>query len=222
MSTEKTSLNSEPKKFYFINKRSPKEGDTGDNDNVTIKDKDKGLELVDRMYNKPKTTVIGSSNVNSDSNSWSEGSVGAWIKGIFGRRSDHNYQLMSERKPLPRKVPIKVEPKVFFANERTFLAWLHMSITLASISVAIVAFAEDSELSQVYGILLLPVAIAFCCYSLWMYIKRANMIRRKDPGPYEDKFGPIALAALLGLSITINFIVKLYDMTYEHKPTSVN
>ena len=222
MSTEKTSLNSEPKKFYFINKRSPKEGDTGDNDNVTIKDKDKGLELVDRMYNKPKTTVIGSSNVNSDSNSWSEGPVGAWIKGIFGRRSDHNYQLMSERKPLPRKVPIKVEPKVFFANERTFLAWLHMSITLASISVAIVAFAEDSELSQVYGILLLPVAIAFCCYSLWMYIKRANMIRRKDPGPYEDKFGPIALAALLGLSITINFIVKLYDMTYEHKPTSVN
>jgi len=222
MSTEKTSLNSEPKKFYFINKRSPKEGDTGDNDNVTIKDKDKGLELVDRMYNKPKTTVIGSSSVNSDSNSWSEGPVGAWIKGIFGRRSDHNYQLMSERKPLPRKVPIKVEPKVFFANERTFLAWLHMSITLASISVAIVAFAEDSELSQVYGILLLPVAIAFCCYSLWMYIKRANMIRRKDPGPYEDKFGPIALAALLGLSITINFIVKLYDMTYEHKPTSVN
>ena len=221
MSTEKTSLNSEPKKFYFINKRSPKEGDSGDNDNITIKDKDKGLELVDRMYNKPKTTVIGSSN-NSDSNSWSEGPVGAWIKGIFVRRSDHNYQLMSERKPLPRKVPIKVEPKVFFANERTFLAWLHMSITLASISVAIVAFAEDSELSQVYGILLLPVAIAFCCYSLWMYIKRANMIRRKDPGPYEDKFGPIALAALLGLSITINFIVKLYDMTYEHKPTSVN
>ena len=116
MSTEKTSLNSEPKKFYFINKRSPKEGDTGDNDNVTIKDKDKGLELVDRMYNKPKTTVIGSSSVNSDSNSWSEGPVGAWIKGIFGRRSDHNYQLMSERKPLPRKVPIKVEPKVFFAK----------------------------------------------------------------------------------------------------------
>jgi uncharacterized membrane protein YidH (DUF202 family) len=221
MSSEKAALNAEPKKFYFLNKRSPKEGDGGDNnnDNVTVKDKDKGLELVDRIYNNQKTAVIGStSKSNVDSNSWSEGPIGTWVKGIFGRRSDHNYQLMSERKPLPRKVPIKVEPKVFFANERTFLAWLHMSITLASISVAIVAFAEDSELSQIYGILLLPVAIAFCCYSLWMYIKRANMIRRKDPGPYEDKFGPIALAALLGLSITINFIVKLYDMTYEHQP----
>lgn len=39
----------------------------------------------------------------------------------------------------PRKVPVKVEPKVFFANERTFLAWLHMSVTMASISMAIVA-----------------------------------------------------------------------------------
>lgn len=34
-----------------------------------------------------------------------------------------------------------------------------------------------------YGVLLMPVAIAFCAYSLWMYMKRAAMIRRKDPGP---------------------------------------
>ena len=38
-----------------------------------------------------------------------------------------------------RKIPIKIEPKVFFANERTFLAWLHMSITLAAIAIGIVA-----------------------------------------------------------------------------------
>lgn len=43
------------------------------------------------------------------------------------------------KKQKPRKVPVKVEPKVFFANERTFLAWLQMAVTLASISVAIIA-----------------------------------------------------------------------------------
>lgn len=225
-SSEKSALNSEPKKFYFLNNRSPKEGDEkGDSNSSNTKDPSKGLELVDRIYNeKDKTKIIGGVNLQnpipSNTNSWTEGPVGSFIKGLLGRRSDHNYQLLNERKPLPRKVPIKVEPKVFFANERTFLAWLHMSITLASISIAIVAFAEDSEFSQIYGILLLPVSIAFCCYSLWMYIKRANMIRRKDPGPYEDKFGPIALAALLGLSVTINFFVKLYDLTYENKSSS--
>jgi uncharacterized membrane protein YidH (DUF202 family) len=112
----------------------------------------------------------------------------------------------------PRKVPVKVEPKVFFANERTFLAWLHMSVTLASISVAIVAFSESNDWSQIYGLLLMPVAIMFSAYSLYMYMNRASLIRRKEAGPYEDKIGPIFLASMLALSISVNFLVKLYDM----------
>eukprot|EP01036_Dinobryon_divergens_P025650 gene25650-34223_t len=115
--------------------------------------------------------------------------------------------------PKPRKLPVKVEPKVFFANERTFLAWLHMSVTLASISVAIVAFAEANEWSQLYGLLLMPVAISFCVYSLYMYTSRAAMIRRKDPGPYEDRVGPIVLSSMLALAILVNFFVKLYDIS---------
>ena len=68
-----------------------------------------------------------------------------------------------------RKVPVKVEPKVFFANERTFLAWLHVSVILAGASVAIVAFADNGDpYSQMYGIILLPVAIAFILYSMYM------------------------------------------------------
>jgi len=88
-----------------------------------------------------------------------------------------------------------------------------MSVTLASISVAIVAFAEANEWSQIYGLILMPVALAFCYYSLGMYIKRASMIRRKEAGPYEDKIGPIVLASLLGLAILLNFVVKMYDYT---------
>ena len=54
------------------------------------------------------------------------------LSSVFGRRSDHAYGSI-EATSLPRKVPVKVEPKVYFANERTFLAWLHMSVTLAGI-----------------------------------------------------------------------------------------
>jgi Domain of unknown function (DUF202) len=95
--------------------------------------------------------------------------VGFWER-MFGRKkkSERPYgevgTLVRER-----KVPVKVEPKVFFANERTFLAWLHVSIILAGASVAIVAFAEDTNpWSQLYGIILLPVAIAFICYAMYM------------------------------------------------------
>jgi len=141
--------------------------------------------------------------------------VSSMVHNLLGRRSDHAYQTIGGVVAMqkPRKMPIKVEPKVFFANERTFLAWLHMSVTLASISVAIVAFAEANEWSQIYGLLLLPVAIAFCVYSLWMYVKRSNMIRRKDPGPYEDRVGPVVLATMLTFAILVNFFVKLYSMS---------
>jgi uncharacterized membrane protein YidH (DUF202 family) len=59
----------------------------------------------------------------------------------------------------------------------------------------------------------MPVSIAFCVYALWVYMKRSSMIRRREPGPYEDRVGPVVLGVLLGVSITVNFLVKLYDVT---------
>eukprot|EP01039_Chlorochromonas_danica_P000486 gene485-525_t len=179
----------EPKKFYFLNKTASQEGENdngaGSNHKVEMTSAPSGLTHTEH------------------SSSW----FGSW----FGK-ADHPYQsIENSNVAKPRKVPVKVEPKVFFANERTFLAWMHMAVTLASISIAIVAFAEANEWSQLYGILLMPVAIAFCFYALWMFVKRAGMIRRKDPGPYEDRMGPIVLATLLALSILMNFGVKIYD-----------
>ena len=62
-----------------------------------------------------------------------------------------------------------MEPKVFFANERTFLAWMHISIILAGASIAIMAFSgsNDNPASQLYGVVMLPVAIAFIVYSMY-------------------------------------------------------
>jgi uncharacterized membrane protein YidH (DUF202 family) len=170
-----------------------------------VKD-DNEVEIVNSVSRQPSTSsklpTAAAPVHGHESGSW----LPSWLGGRRGYQNIDN-QLQSK----PRKVPVKIEPKVFFANERTFLAWLHMSITLASISIAIIAFAEANSFSQMYGVLLMPVAIAFCAYSLWMYMKRAAMIRRKDPGPYEDKTGPILLASMLGASILINFAVKLYD-----------
>jgi hypothetical protein len=68
---------------------------------------------------------------------------------------------------IPRKVPIKVEPKVHFANERTFLAWLHIVVMIAGASVTIVTFAEGQGIvDQLFGIILLPVSVAYIFYAL--------------------------------------------------------
>lgn len=117
--------------------------------------------------------------------------------------------------PKLRKAPVKIEPKVFFSNERTFLAWMHLSVVLAGASIAILAFADDQNpLSQLYGVVLLPVAIAFIVYSMYQYSRRARMIRTRHPGPYEDTVGPTVLGIMLMASIVVQFALKLYAMQF--------
>lgn len=69
---------------------------------------------------------------------------------------------------IPRKAPVKVEPKVHLANERTFLAWLSIITILTSASGLILAYGDDENIAtQLYGLVLLPVSVAFLFYTLW-------------------------------------------------------
>jgi uncharacterized membrane protein YidH (DUF202 family) len=89
---------------------------------------------------------------------------------LFGGSSGKKPSEEPEKKMIkPRKAPIKVEPKVFFANERTFLAWMHISIVLAGASIAILAFSSSEENigKQIYGLIMLPVAISFIVYAMY-------------------------------------------------------
>ena len=79
-----------------------------------------------------------------------------------GHNKKNVRQLMKNRQD-----PIQVEPKIFFANERTFLAWLHISVLLAGTSIAIIALTKSKSMySATYGILILPVAITFLVYAM--------------------------------------------------------
>jgi len=44
----------------------------------------------------------------------------------------------------PAKIT-RIEPKTFLANERTFLNWLSMSVTLGSVASALVAFGKTNS-----------------------------------------------------------------------------
>ncbi len=41
-------------------------------------------------------------------------------------------------------IPQRIEPKTFFANERTFLSWLHMAVTIGSIGAALLGFSGSA------------------------------------------------------------------------------
>lgn len=41
-------------------------------------------------------------------------------------------------------LPVKVEPKVSFANERTFLSWLHFTVVLGGLAVGLLNFGDKA------------------------------------------------------------------------------
>lgn len=112
---------------------------------------------------------------------------------------------------LERKVPLKLEPKVFFAVERTFLLWMHSALWLLGASMTIISFGYEDPQKLLYGALILPVALSFICYSLYQYIRRVTLLRGKAPGPYEDIAGPTVLAIALMVVILIQFGLSIYS-----------
>eukprot|EP00123_Amoebidium_parasiticum_P018194 comp24129_c1_seq1/m.43808 comp24129_c1_seq1/g.43808 ORF comp24129_c1_seq1/g.43808 comp24129_c1_seq1/m.43808 type:complete len:632 (-) comp24129_c1_seq1:563-2458(-) len=113
----------------------------------------------------------------------------------------------------PIAIPVRVEPKVFFANERTFLNWLHTAILVSTIGISLLNLVGPSgaqaKASQVAGFTLIPVALVFLIYSAYTYYWRDFKIRTRDPGPYNTVAGPILITSVFVLSLVLNYCVWL-------------
>lgn len=103
-------------------------------------------------------------------------------------------------------LPVRVEPKVFFANERTFLQWLHFTITLGGLALGLLNFGDPA--AQIAGLIFTVIAMIFMIYSTFLFHWRAQMIRNKNPGPYDDRVGPTVLVAVIFFAVLINFWLK--------------
>lgn len=94
----------------------------------------------------------------------------------------------------PITVPVRIEPKVFFANERTFLSWLHFAIFIGGIGAALMGLGDTQ--AALSGICFVAVSVIFSIYALYLFIWRAKRIKEKNPGPYDDLHGPVILVAV--------------------------
>jgi len=116
----------------------------------------------------------------------------------------------------------KIEPKIFFANERTFLHWLHAGVTLYTIAAGILAFASEthSVSAHWYAMALLPIALGFCLYALRLFLWRAEKIRTRIPGRWDDPRGPLMLGSLLAGVLFINLVVKCKEIRLYYEMES--
>mmetsp|Transcript_247 Transcript_247/g.659 ORF Transcript_247/g.659 Transcript_247/m.659 type:complete len:403 (+) Transcript_247:1183-2391(+) len=128
---------------------------------------------------------------------------------IFPFCSNQNSYHLSDVAPTSMQ---QIEPKVFFANERTYMHWLHQGITLYTIASGILAFASKGEESWAhwYAMALLPISLGFCVYALHVFLWRADRIKSRVPGSWDDPRGAMILGGSLVLVLVINFLAKLF------------
>lgn len=107
-------------------------------------------------------------------------------------------------------VPVRVEPKVYFAAERTFLSWLEFSIILGGIAATLLNFGIDYvSLASAWAFTILA-AIALI-YSLLLYIWRVDKIRKRRDVKrvYYEKWGPTVLGVGLVVIVLVNFTMRI-------------
>ena len=103
-------------------------------------------------------------------------------------------------------VPVRVEPKVYFAAERTFLSWLEFSIILGSIAAMLLNFGD--MVSMWAAIAFTLVACATLLYSMVLYLWRVKYIRERRAVRYHDRYGPTLLSLGLLGAVVANFAVR--------------
>ena len=101
-----------------------------------------------------------------------------------------------------------MEPKTWFANERTFLAWAGLAVLLGSAATALTSMSGDNSgpirEGTVDGIslALAPAAAVVICYGLFTYLSRTSFLENKQVGFFDDRVGPICMTALIASLLT--------------------
>ena len=127
----------------------------------------------------------------------------------FGRDTDVRGGM---QKPLVRQ---KLEPKLIFATERTFVHWLHASVVFLTFGAGAMAVADgaagtaaERSRAWVVALVLSAGSIAINVFALYNYKWRLGRIRSREPVEWGDPRGPAVLGsiliALLSLSLVLN------------------
>ena len=116
--------------------------------------------------------------------------------------------------------PIKVEAKVWLANERTFNRWLHVTTLLSVLTFSIYNSVQKASFPRLANILAhVYFALTLFC-GIWAYktyIDRLRVIRERSGEHLDAPLGPIVVAVVLALTLTINFVVAFREAAIRQR-----
>lgn len=106
--------------------------------------------------------------------------------------------------------PLKVEPKVWLANQRTFVKWQHFSVLLASLSLGLYnAAGPDNHIGRNLGIVYTVFALFAIVWGWGVTMWRSSLIRARSGTDFDARLGPLVVAVGLMISLVANFAIKV-------------
>ncbi|KAJ7126776.1 VTC domain-containing protein [Mycena epipterygia] len=111
-------------------------------------------------------------------------------------------------------VPVRIEPKVYFAAERTFLKWLNNAVFIGTIATTLLNFTSPEDSTGLISAALFTLAALLAiAYSAAIFVYRAYRLRaRRAEGLYYDKYGPTLLCLVLFLALATNIGLRVSEM----------
>ena len=102
--------------------------------------------------------------------------------------------------------PVQVEPKVWLANERTFLKWQNISILLATLSLGLYnAAGETNAVARTLGVIYTLIAIFAGVWGWGTYVLRSRLIEQRSGKDFDNIFGPMIVCFALIIALCLNF-----------------
>jgi uncharacterized membrane protein YidH (DUF202 family) len=134
-------------------------------------------------------------------------------------RDYHSITSLPPQVHVPKKIKtsVKVEGKVWFANERTWVSWLNISILLATLSLGLFNASKD-DIARKFSYVYAFISVATLIYGYSLYQHRISMIRRRDPGHFDSLAGPIILSIALFSAVLANFVIRVRELQKKGIP----
>ncbi|KAH7106316.1 hypothetical protein BKA62DRAFT_290392 [Auriculariales sp. MPI-PUGE-AT-0066] len=111
---------------------------------------------------------------------------------------------------------LKIEPKVWLANERTWVSYLNIGMLLGSMALVLFNAASDN-VTRYFAYTYAVFSVLIMGYGYVVYQHRITMIRRRDPGHFDQILGPVVICALLFVAILSNFLIRWREAR-SHQP----
>lgn len=114
--------------------------------------------------------------------------------------------------------PLKIEPKVWLANERTLNRWLHVTALFSGLTFVIyngVRKAHFPELATVLAYFYFALLLFTMAWGWYIYNKRLQWIRERGSKHLDGPVGPVVVGVGLVVALTVNFVALLHRLASQ-------